>query len=315
MPKRPVIPRHKFVVMSLAGTAKKGVLNIDEIAKVINEHKGPNEVVTYYNEKGGIERIYFPVTDTVIDLTPVIAKQKNASGAAGTDGASKESKAHFNIEKEFSPDSLERSGTQVQKSERLHFRRRNEWNLPNVPITDDQLLAALKERGISSTLVQRVARELVGNSDNQLPLMNEEDLRQLAQQTKANPWSSELARSPSEFVSAIYEKWLGKKRLMREQISAAGAPMLMAAYSTEINRHPERRLEHLGERPHTRHGSLPKHLPKAPSNTWVPTAELSEEQRIARRRIEAKKKRDQRAKKQPKTMKRPSKRRLTRFDR
>lgn len=142
---------------------------------------------------------------------------------------------------------------------------------------------------------------------DQLLEMNEDDLRRLAELTKANPWSSKLGEPPSEFISDVYKEWLGKKRLMRGHLVKI-APKLMTAYATEIGRHPERRLKYLGERVYTRHGSLPKRLPKAPSNRWVPTADLDEEQLHARRLVEAKKKRDQRAQKAPKKRKRVTKR-------
>lgn len=144
--------------------------------------------------------------------------------------------------------------------------------------------------------------------DDQLPEMSERDLQQLAAQTEARPWSSDVGKFPSEFISLIYKKWLGKKRLMREHISASGGEKLIAAYATEIHDHPERLVKNLGQRPHTRHGALPDHLPKAPSNRWIPTAELSDEERTNRRLSEAKRKREQRARNKPSRQKITSRR-------
>jgi hypothetical protein len=230
-----------------------------------------------------VERIYYPSTNTIIDLSPVIA----------TRDALNESKADINIEKELSPDRLERSGTQVQKLGPLQIGQQNERNLTNAG--DDALLTALKNRGVSPNLVQQVAAELLGNSDDQLPVMNEEDLRQLAKQTKANPWSPKPSRSPSEFIAVVYKEWLGKKRLMRGHLVKV-APTLMAAYATEIRRHPNRRIRNLGERVYTHHGSLLDLPPAVPTSAWIPTAELTEEQKANRRLIQAKKQRDHRAK-------------------
>lgn len=136
----------------------------------------------------------------------------------------------------------------------------------------------------------------VDKIDDQLPEMSQQDLDELSQEAKANPWSSKVGKSPSAFISDVYKKWLGKKRLMREHFPE-GARKLIAAYATEIRRHPERRLKDLGERPRTQHDSLSGPLPKAPASAWIPTAELPPEQQVNRRRGEAKKKRDQRARK------------------
>ena len=165
---------------------------------------------------------------------------------------------------------------------------------------EDERIGTLSDSAPSLTEEQR---------RDQLPEMDEEDLRQLAKQTKANPWSPQFDRPPSEFISVTYKEWLGKKRLMRKHLVEV-APKLMMAYATEIRRHSERRLKDLGERIYTHHGALPKRLPKAPSNKWVPTAELDEEQQHARRLLEAKKKRDQRGKKEPKRLRKGARQRF-----
>jgi tetratricopeptide (TPR) repeat protein len=211
------------------------------------------------------------------------------------------SRAHdiFQVKLDIASPIMDTSDARDLYRDSLQFRQQNDRNLKN-EISTDELLIALKRRGISPNLVQRVAAELVGPTTGQLPEMTEQDLQRLAKQTKANPWSTEHSKLPSEFIALVYKDWLGKKRLMREQISTSGGEKLIAAYATEIHEHPERRLEDLGQRPHTRHGSLPNKLPKAPSNTWVPTSELSEEEKANRRLRDAKRKRDQRAKTKPK---------------
>jgi hypothetical protein len=193
-----------------------------------------------------------------------------------------------NLDKEFIPDTINPADTRDDESQQIS--RQNDRTLTN-EISDDQLLIELKNRGISSTLIQGVAAELVQRSDDRhsLPEMDEDDLRQLAEQTRSHRWSAEAGKSPSEFISDVYKKWLGKKRLMREHFPK-DARKLIAAYATEIRRHPERRLKDLGERPHTRYGASLDSLPASPS-TWIPTAVLSEEQREHRRRAEAQRQR------------------------
>jgi tetratricopeptide (TPR) repeat protein len=217
------------------------------------------------------------------------------------------SRAHdiFQVKLDIASPIMDTSDARDLYRDSLQFRQQNDWNL-KYEISTDELLIALKNRGLSPNLVQQVAAELVRPVDDQLPEMTERDLQQLAEQTKANPWSSKLDVSPSEFISTVYKKWFGTKRLMREQITASGAPKLIAAYATEIHEHPERRINALGQRPHTRHGSLPKRLPAAPTTAWIPVAELTEEQRINRRLRDAKRKRDQREKTKPKRTKKVS---------
>ena len=138
---------------------------------------------------------------------------------------------------------------------------------------------------------------------NELPEMTADDLRNVAARTLAKPWSGKLGKSPSKFISEVYDEWLGKKRLMREHIPNTKAAInLKVAYSKEIRRHPERRLKDLGERPHTRYGSVDELLPVAP-------VQLNEEQRAIVRKKQAQEKRNQRAKRKvPKRGKKSTKR-------
>jgi hypothetical protein len=111
---------------------------------------------------------------------------------------------------------------------------------------------------------------------------------------KAHQWDSDSDVRPSDHIKKNFAKWL-KLGLARTDIIAA-QENLAQAYSTEISRNPDRRIEELVVRPH----SLPPGAKRALSTSLV--SELTPQELERKRAMERDKKQRQRLKKKPKSL-------------
>jgi hypothetical protein len=112
---------------------------------------------------------------------------------------------------------------------------------------------------------------------------------------KAHQWDSRGDVRPSDHIRKTFARWLKHGLLARADIVAAQAN-LAQAYSTEISRNPERRIEEIVVRPH----GLPPGAKRALSMSLV--SELTPQELERKRAMEREKKQRQRLRKKPKNL-------------
>jgi hypothetical protein len=117
--------------------------------------------------------------------------------------------------------------------------------------------------------------------------LSSHELRKFLAHAKAHPWDSKGDVGPSDHIKKTFARWL-KLGLARTDIIAA-QENLAQAYSTEISRNPDRRIEELVVRPH----SLPPGAKRALSTSLV--SELTPQELEQKRAIEREKKQRQRS--------------------
>jgi hypothetical protein len=120
------------------------------------------------------------------------------------------------------------------------------------------------------------------------PRLSQAELGEFLACAKANWWKSTSGIAPSTHIKTTFAKWLGRG-LERSHIVSA-QPNLASAYGAEVSRDPSKRVNGLAVRPH----KLPPGAPRPLSVRLV--AELSDEERDAKRAAERDRKRRSRKK-------------------